>query len=138
MKLLTKEIINKMPINTDGQTMSHMLNTKFPAKQVKSIEECRIVVKFFGGGSYTLYVVSAEAFINGQDAPVNLKDAQGKEIEDIHFYGYVTGLQFDEWGRTSFNELKAIKFPPFNLPVERDMYFGEHTIKELKETGTIK
>ena len=122
MKLLTAEIKKKMPVQVSG-----------------NLEDAPIIVKFFGGCSYTLYVVSAEAYIEGQDEPVALADMNGHEIEDIHLYGYVTGLQFDEWGKTSFKELEAIKFPPFGLPVERDKYFGfDQTIKKLREKGTVK
>ena len=113
MKLLTKEIIKKMPLD------------------VRDVENAPIIVKFFGGGSYTLYVVAAQAYVEGCEEEVKLSDINGRTIEDIHFYGYVTGLQCDEWGSTSYNELRAIRFPPFGLPVERDMYFGKYTVKEI-------
>ena len=53
MKLLTSEIKKKMPLQVKGK-----------------LEEAPIIVKFFGGGSYTLYVVSAEVYINGQDEKI--------------------------------------------------------------------
>lgn len=53
-------------------------------------------------------------------------------------FGYVTGLGFDEWGDFSIEELESVKCPPFNLPIERDMYFPERRISEacpeLKES----
>ncbi len=113
MKLLTKEIINKMPL----------------PEEISNAEEAPIIVKFFGGGSYSFYVVAAYAWID--DVEVKLSEINDREYEDINFYGYVTGLQVDEWGYTTLNQLKEIKFPPFGLPIERDMYFGKHTVKEI-------
>ena len=119
MKLLTKAIINKMPLN------------------VESAENAPIIVKFFGGSTYRFYVVEAHAMVKETLNCVKLSEMDKYEIEDIHFYGYVTGLAEDEWGETSFNELQALKFSPFGLGVERDMHFGmKHTVKQIiaKET----
>ena len=110
MILMTKEVMKKMPI------------------EVEDAKNAPIIVKFFGGYSYTLYVVSAYALI--EDEKVKLSDINGREVEDIYLFGYVTGLQYDEWGYTTLNQLKAIKFPPFGLSVERDRYFENHTVKE--------
>ena len=118
-KLMTKEVINKMPLEATDE------------------KNAPIIVKFFGGGSYRLYVVAAHAIVKGTLNCVKLSEMEKYEIEDIHFYGYVTGLGFDEWGETSFEELRAIKFPPFNLGVERDMHFGmKRTVSQViaKET----
>jgi hypothetical protein len=120
MKLLTKEIINKMPL----------------PEEVITNDDAPIIVKFFGGSSYSLYVIAAYAWV-GDYEERKLSDINGCEVEDINFYGYVTGLQFDEWGYTTLNQLKAIKFPPFGLGIERDMYFGKQTVKQIinKETS---
>lgn len=119
MKLLTKEIINKMPL---------------PDEIITDVQNAPIIVKFFGGGSYSLYVIAAYArvhpWVGSNIEEVKLSEINSREVEDIHFYGYVTGLQFDEWGYTTLNQLKAIKFP-FGLGIERDMYFGKHTVKEI-------
>jgi len=119
MKLFTAEIKKKLPM----------------VDEVQNGEEAPIIVKFFGGSSYSLYVIAADVYLKGQSEPVRYSEVTDeKTIEDIHFYGYVTGLQEDEWGYTSFKELKEIRFPPFRLPVERDMHFGmEHTVKEIIE-----
>ena len=114
MKLLTKEIIKKMP---------------HPG-EIKDAKTAPIIVKFFGGGSYTLYVIAASAFIK-DGGEVKLADMEGKDVIDIQLFGYVTGLQCDEWGYASFNELKELKFPPFGLGIERDMYFGNCTVAEI-------
>ncbi len=46
-------------------------------------------------------------------------------------FGYVTGLGFDEWGTFSIDELESVKCPPFNLPIERDLYFSPQPISKL-------
>lgn len=114
MKLLTKEIINKMPL---------------PDEVTGKAEDAPIIVKFFGGGSYSFFVIAAYAWID--DEEVKLSDINGREVKDINYYGYVTGLHVDEWGFTTLNQLKEIKFPPFGLGIERDMYFGKQTVKEI-------
>lgn len=44
------------------------------------------------------------------------------------------GLGYPELGYVDFNELKSIKFKPFGLPVERDMYFkASKTLSEYAE-----
>lgn len=46
------------------------------------------------------------------------------------FFGYVTGLQEDEWGYVSLAEMEEVRSPRFNLPMERDLYCGEKRISE--------
>ena len=36
-----------------------------------------------------------------------------------------------EYGYFDINEIKAIKCPPFGLPIERDMYYTPETFEEL-------
>ena len=120
MKLLTKEIQNKMPFTEKAV--------------IEDLNELPIIVKYFGGASYSLFVVSADVILaDGQ--LVKLKDVKNvddkNEVQDVIFYGYVKGLQQDEFGYTSFNELKALRFPPFGLRVERDMYFDNKKIKDI-------
>ena len=45
------------------------------------------------------------------------------------FYGYVTGLAFDEWGTFSLTELESFK-RPFGLTIERDLYFKEQRFSQ--------
>lgn len=77
--------------------------------------DSRIVAKFFGGSAATWLITEGEKQPNG----------------DWLLYGYVTlGLidEFDpdnllwEWGYVFLSELKDLRFPPFGLPVERDLY----------------
>ncbi|OFX27004.1 MAG: hypothetical protein A2033_16040 [Bacteroidetes bacterium GWA2_31_9] len=46
-------------------------------------------------------------------------------------FGYVTGMGYDEWGYFSIAELENIKVPPFNLAIERDIYFVKQPISKL-------
>lgn len=97
MKLLTSEIIKKLE--------------KYPLYSQDKKEKKEVIVKFFGGGSWTWYVVEGNKMENG----------------DWEFFGYVKGIE-DEWGYFTLSELQSIKFPPFNLGIERDMYFGKQYI----------
>lgn len=45
-------------------------------------------------------------------------------------FGYVKGLGSDELGYFSMDELESLRIPPFNLPLERDLYCGEKTLAE--------
>ena len=45
-------------------------------------------------------------------------------------FGYVTGLDYDEWGTFSISELESIK-RPFGLGIERDIYFTEVRFKGI-------
>ena len=38
-----------------------------------------------------------------------------------------------EFGTISLSELKALKFPPFNLPVERDRHFRGGSVDEFNK-----
>ncbi len=46
-------------------------------------------------------------------------------------FGYVMGLTADEWGYVSLTELESIQ-RPFGLTIERDLYFVQKRISELK------
>jgi hypothetical protein len=45
------------------------------------------------------------------------------------FFGYVTGLGFDEWGYFCLDELESIRLR-FGLKIERDLYFEPQRISE--------
>ncbi len=51
------------------------------------------------------------------------------DSENFIFYGYVTGLAYDEWGSFSLKELEAIK-RPYATAIERDIYFKEQPVSE--------
>lgn len=101
MKLLTKEIINKLPAlgSQDG----------------KDAKDVPIVVKFFcTWNNWTWYAT------------------EGEQQDDTWvFFGLVRGHEV-ELGYFSLAEIESVK-GPFGLKIERDMYFGEHTLAEAKE-----
>lgn len=45
------------------------------------------------------------------------------------FFGYVTGLGFNEWGYFSLDELESVTLR-FGLGIERDLYFKPVPIKQ--------
>ena len=47
-------------------------------------------------------------------------------------FGFVTGLQEDEWGYVFFPELELLIHPLFGIPrIERDPYFKEAPISQI-------
>lgn len=71
-----------------------------------------IIAKFFGGPG-TWYAISYEPEWN-------------------ICFGYVTGLGFDELGSFSIDELESILIPPLYIPIERDLYFEECRLSDIK------
>jgi hypothetical protein len=51
-------------------------------------------------------------------------------VEKIAF-GFVVGLQEDEFGYTSITEMESIK-GPLGIGIEQDMYFIQKQLSELK------
>jgi hypothetical protein len=82
-----------------------------------------VVLKLFGGGSMTWLITEIE--------PDN----------DIMWGLCDIGMQCCEYGTVSLSELQSVKFPPFGLGVERDMYFSGGSVesfqKYYKENGTL-
>ena len=79
------------------------------------------VVKFFTPDSnWTCYVV--------EGGPV-IDDEKNQEI-DFEFFGLVDGFE-KEWGYFGLNELQSA-VGPMGLKVERDLHFGNPTIKEVR------
>ena len=81
-------------------------------------ENSEIAVKYFGGYAATWLITEAEKQQNG----------------DWLFFGFITlGIRdlYDnryllwEWGYVRLSELEDLRFPPFGLPVERDLYIHE-------------
>ena len=103
MKLLTSEVIK--------QFEKHPLGS-----QDDKGEDAKVLVKFFGGYSYTFLVTEAEKQENG----------------DWILFGQATlDGSFWELGDVLYSELASVRFPPFGLPIERDKY-SSGTVKELK------
>ena len=104
MKLITKEIekeIEKKPLY-------------FYEENDIDTKDAKIIVKFFGGGQWTWWAIEGEKLEDG----------------DIRFFGLVQGFE-KEFGYFTLRELESLKFPPFDLGVERDMYFSNKTIKDV-------
>ena len=107
MKLLTKELRDSLP--------------HFMATEDKQPEEIPIIVTFFHPlSNWTWYATEGEPILN----------EEGEEI-DFHFFGLVRGFE-NELGYFSLNEMKGVK-GPCGLGIERDLYFGKHTLAEAME-----
>lgn len=106
-KLITKEILKALP--------------KLYATDKVPFEQKVPVCKFFGGGRGTWYVFEGDVQPDG----------------DIEFFGYVVSPSGagDEMGYFTLNELKSARFPPFGLPIERDLYFTPRPMGELLKKG---
>ena len=79
------------------------------ANEHKMPIEVKIIVKFFDPcGSWTWYATE----FDGED----------------RFFGFVRGLE-NELGYFSLSELESVK----GIGIERDLYFGRHTLAEAME-----
>jgi hypothetical protein len=104
MKLLTKEIEKNIP--------------PLYSQDGKNPEKVKIAVKFFcPWNNWTWYVTEG-----------TYDEEQGTWI----FFGLVRGFD-TELGYFSLAELEEITHPQTGLKIERDMYFGKHTLAEAKE-----
>lgn len=86
---------------------------KLPAlysQEDKPASEITIPVKFFGGGACTWYATEYDP-------------------ESRIFFGFVTlgDPQNAELGTFALDELKAVRFPPFGLSIERDLHWDTKT-----------
>jgi hypothetical protein len=54
------------------------------------------------------------------------------------FFGYVSGLGYDEYGYFSLDELESLKHPITNLHVERDEYFEETQMSVVRTQISLK
>ena len=92
---------------------------KFPLySQDGKGDEAVVIVKFFGGSSFSAYITEMN-------------------LETGEMFGLIDHGMGAELGYLSLNELKATRFPPFGLGVERDRYFEGNigdARKELKKT----
>ena len=88
--------------------------------------DSKVIVKYFGGSAATWLITEGQKLPNG----------------DWRFFGFATLGSYDfidsdkllwEWGYVDLSQLAEIRFPPFGLPIERDMYLkpAESTVKDL-------
>lgn len=103
MKLITKEVERRLEKQPFGS-------------QEGEGKGAQVLVKFFGGCACTWLVTEAERTGDGS----------------WDFYGLANIGYGWEWGWFSLKELEELRFPPFGLGVERDMYLSEGTpVKDL-------
>ena len=95
------------------ELLTKELRNNFPplyANEDKNPEEVKIIAKYFDPtGSWTWYATEFDQ-----------KDT---------FFGFVRGHE-NELGYFSLRELESVKLP-FGLTIERDLYFGKHTLAEV-------
>jgi hypothetical protein len=114
MKLLTKILEEKLIENFEANR-----------KRSSNTIDHKPVVKFFGGAACTWLVSEYDK-------------------ENEMFFGLCDlGMGEPELGYISKEELFSIKFPPFGLPVERDLHFvADKTLtqyaSEARDLGRIK
>jgi len=98
--------------------MTKAIEKKLPAlysQDGKDPKDVKIIAKFFHPmSSYTFYATEGERNEDG----------------DLIMFGYVRS-QFNELGYVSLKEMEAVRVR--GLPMERDMYFENHTLAEVKE-----
>lgn len=82
------------------------------------MSEIKVVMKLFGGGAFSWYLY--------------------EKIDEDTYMGFVNlgDPEMSECGYVSMSELESIKFPPFGLGVERDMYFEplSRTLEDVVNT----
>ena len=109
MKLLTKALVRKLPVLYSQEDKADPM----------------VVCKFFTPDSgWTWYA------IEGSPVDENGYYDTDKEKVDFVFFGLVAGLEV-ELGYFSLSELKRIR-GPFDLPVERDLYFEPTRLSAIK------
>jgi len=112
MKLLTKEIIQKLP------KLYSQENEKDPM----------VICKFFDPtGSWTWYVIEGE-------------EQEYDYGADYLFFGYVVGFE-SELGYFTLNQLETAKqglTGLAGLPIERDLYFTPCRLSEVKKEHQIE
>lgn len=97
MKLITKEIERRLGKHPFGAQICN--------------GDAQVLVKFFGGSACTWLVTEAEP----------------TDDRNWDFYGLANIGYGWEWGWFSLRELEELRFPPFGLGVERDMYLPAET-----------
>jgi len=96
------------------QLLTKALLKRFEQVGDQDVPDPVVVAKFFGGSAYTFFVT---AYYPAERL----------------FFGYATFQDGNgELGYTSQDELEAVRFPPFRLPVERDLYWTEKPLSKAK------
>lgn len=112
MKLLTKELMRRLPPSQEGKG-----------------DEAVVYAKFFTPDSnWTWYVTEAMAVLD-EETEVPLKEVNGRGFIDVRFFGLVDGFE-RELGYFSLRELEAAR-GPLGLSIERDRYWSEVPLKDV-------
>jgi hypothetical protein len=85
------------------------------AKASETGESVPVVLKLFGGSACTWLITEIEP--------------DGDTMRGLCDIGHGCC----EYGTVSLRELQSVKFPPFGLGVERDMYFKGGAVSQFKE-----
>src|SRR5512133_1882346 len=119
MKLLTAAIAKSIP-------------GIYETEKVPDTEKMA-VVKFFnpcGGGTW--YAFEADALIDvANETWRPLKDIGLKGALDVKFFGYVTGMGFNELGYFLLSDLENAKLP-MGLKIERDLYYPPESFATIQ------
>jgi len=103
MKLLTKAILRKLP--------------PLYSTESKPKDEIPVIVKYFHpAGRMTFYVTEYDP-------------------ETRTFFGFMrspAGKEYDELGYSSLDDFEKFR-GSFGIRIERDLHFGNHTLKEVME-----
>lgn len=111
-KIMTKAIENKLKKNYEKN------------QEAEGSLDFKPELKLFGGSACTWLISEYDE-------------------ESQLFFGLADlGMGFPEMGWISKQELESVRFPPFNLPIERDRYFSPEKklaeyAKEAKEAQRI-
>ena len=109
MKILTKAITTKLIKN---------FVTNAPLNGTEEELDFKPVVKLFGGGACTWLLTELDPDIN------------------VAFGLCDLGMGTPEMGSVSMDELMDLRFPPFNLPIERDLLFkADKTLTEYADAA---
>ena len=116
MMLITKEIARKL----------HKADQQFI--ETGETPNAVILKLFAPWGRATWWIVQATPL----DA-VNGEPCEPENAKDWHMYGFADVVSADcaELGYTLLSELKKIH-GPYGLTVERDRYYGAHTLSEIR------
>jgi hypothetical protein len=118
MKLLTKEILQKLPV--------------IHSTELLSPDKTPIVVKFFTpDAQWTWYATEASTVdAEGEEHPATWRPGPGEPaLVDFLFFGLVIGLE-KEFGYFSLSELVKVR-GKLGLPIERDRHFGHPSMAEI-------
>ena len=115
MKLLTKEIVSKLP------ALYSQENVKDPV----------IVLKLFCPWSNWTWYATEGSYVCGECGSCDCMDPEhARTPKDMMFFGLVKGHE-EELGYFSLGELEGIR-GPVGLKVERDLYWKPKPLSEVK------